>query len=424
MGLILLSLAAAATFGSTPPSVEWVTDSTVNPPGITGNFFIEMPAPVPCGNLVLFNGSTIEDSRIGTYAATPNGIEVIANASTPVPGSSGQFEEAWRESCGDSRVVFAGDDDLSPASLGSSLYSWSGGSISLLLAAGTTIGPIQLAGLNDVDAKSDRVAVDARFFSPGITQALVLASSTEPPQIVADLDDTMPGQTDPVTIYARPTITGTDLVFHARTGSNLGLYRWTAPSSFAVVADTTTQVPGEGGTTFGIFDVLPASLDYGTVFGGGYLGGHGLFLSSDGELEALVAPGAVTAEGETITAAFLPTGAGSLLSFRATTVERPQESVFVRTPDGTLWRLLGVGDTIDGEVVGTVNVSASAHTVAMRVDFFGPPWIQAIYKAEFGGEPALVEIPTLMPIGLIAYTLALGAMAVMIIAATKSRLVN
>jgi hypothetical protein len=136
-----------------------------------------------------------------------------------------------------------------------------------------------------------------------------------------------------------------------------------------------------------------------------YSGGTGIFLASrNGAIEPLVVPGDLTTDGETILYAFDIRGAGGLMSFRGTTDLHPQPSIFVRTPDGLIRRILGLTDTIEGQIVGYIDSGADDSRVAIRIDTAENPPRHIIYRASFATSLA---IPSLSHVGQIGLALIL-----------------
>lgn len=401
MELILtLALAMTAVPGPSGIELERLADNSYDPPGVVGEFIIENFPPVPCGESVLFNGYTFQDIRLGAYSASSAGVAVIANGATPVPGSDKTFAEALELACAGRQIAFLGDDDKRPLSAGRSVYLVTDGVISLLLKEGIAIGASVVQSFNRLDMNQHGVAMVAALQPASIAQGLVIKPFNGQPFIVADKTTVLPGQTDPATIFAEPVLVGSDLVFHARTQLNLGIYRWTQDRGMSVVADTATPVSLPGAGNFGIFDLSIASLDYGVVFAAGYFGGFGIFVARNGRVEPLVVPGQTTEDGETLTFADSPSGAGTLLSFRATTAENPPFAIFVRTHDGRLRRILGLGDTIEGQRVDFINAGADRTSVAIRINrrlSLQETTQEVIYRASF---PEPNAIPTLSTWGI------------------------
>lgn len=222
--------------------------------------------------------------------------------------------------------------------------------------------------------------------------ALVLKPFDSAPVFVADENVILPGRTDPVTAYTTPGVSGEDLVFRVLVVLSRGLYRWSPTSGFSVIADDATPVPGGAGNFISI--TRYTTLSNGIMFSAVYSGGTGIFQYDDtGTIEPLVLPGDQTVGGETILSAFTPRGEGTLFSFRGVTAETaPWESVFARTADGLIYRVLGERDEIEGKTVLQVDGEADRDTVAVRIATL-EDFEEIIYTADFGD--AVSDIPVL-----------------------------
>ncbi|MBZ0115234.1 MAG: hypothetical protein K8J08_22460, partial [Thermoanaerobaculia bacterium] len=188
-------------------------------------------------------------------------------------------------------------------------------------------------------------------------------------------------------------------------GLTRGLYRWSA-GQLSVLVDDQTPVPGQAGE-FGSVGRI-AVLRSGIAFGASFNGGIGVFIARvDGSIDPLVLPGQVTNGGETILEAHTPSGSDSLIAFRGTTLEMsPAESVFVRTGDGQLIRILGAQEVIEGETVLLVDGEANDGVVSIRTLTASQRGV--IYRAVF---PNTLEVPSLSSFGIAILLLAVVAAA-------------
>jgi hypothetical protein len=181
-------------------------------------------------------------------------------------------------------------------------------------------------------------------------------------------------------------------------------------------------VPGFPGTFAGVGRI--AVLDFGVAFSAGFSGGLGIFLVDEqGQIEPLILPGDMTVGGETLLAAFIPSGAGRLVAFGGVTdATAPREGVFARTPDGAIHRILTEGDVVDGKPAHRLFYHADDRSVALRLDTLLPPpnFDGRIYRATFGNT-AVVEIPALSTPGLFSLALALAVLALWRLAAGRIR---
>jgi hypothetical protein len=414
-----LTLAVTASLVASAPTVmlEWLTDSSVNPPGVPGQFSITRVPPVSCSGSVLFLGVTYDDIRLGVYSVSAAGLEVIANPNTPIPDSSKIFEEARGQACGGDRIFFLGSE-TAPPNRRRSVWEFASGTIEPIIEHGFQIGGNDVHSFNRLTANENAVAMVAAMVPASFAQAVIIKPFDGEPFIVADRMTVLPGQTEPATIYSLPVLHGSDFFFHARTLDNLGIYRWSEGEGLSVIADTATPAPVPGAGSFGFFDSI-TSLDYGLVFGACYVGsGCGIFVWDAGRLEPLVVPGHETADGHTITSAGFAAGGGSLLSFTAKTSTNVRDAIFARTADGAVVRLLGELDEIDGQTVVEVLSSADDTGVALLLDILGDPPTEAIYKARFVNT---VEIPALSGSGVLAFVLLLATAAATLVTRRQGR---
>jgi len=389
---LVAALLGSALLGAPGPiPLEKITDSTILPPGVTGTILLGSSPDSCLGNV--FFAVLDEAGRLGLYAATPQGLTVIANHTTPVPGSMSTFQRVTRLTCAGDKLFFLGKDDLGPMSGGSSIYSYAQGSISLVFEVGTPIGSTFFEGFNSLDVADSDILVDAILSPASTNEAIVVIPFGESPMIVADITTVLPGQTDPATIYSRPVFVGADVFFHARTATEVAIYRWREGEGITVIADTTTPVSVSGQGTFVAFGIF-ADLGGRFVFGATFLGGLGIFAFEDGQFEPVVLPGDMTADGATFFSVSDPRGAGNLLTFAGRTQEDGLlEAVFVKEGDGLPRRLLGVGDTFEGREVHRIASNADHRDVLVWAENLEPPGFQAIYRARFGA--AATDIPVL-----------------------------
>jgi len=400
----LLGSAVAIAPGTIP--LEKITDNTMLPPGVSGTFFVDS-RPESCLGDVFFSAFE-EGALIGLYAATPQGLAVIANRTTPVPGSTNTFQLVVKPDCAGDRLVFLGAGDVSSLTGQAGIYAFHQGSISLpLLETGMPLGDSHIQSFSSLDANELGVVADPTLFPSTAKQVVVVKLfNGDPPFIVADRSTVLPGQTEPVTILDRPIFVGSDVYFHARTDANVGIYRWREGEGITIVADSQTPVPlpGQGnfGQDFGIF----ANLGGRFVFEATFLGGVGIFAFQDGEFEPVVLPGELTAEGATLVSAVEPRGAGNLLTFIGRTEDFPFfDAVFVKQGDAPVRRILGVADTAEGHFVDGVESNADDQDVFVWAQDLEFPGFQVIYRARFA--PA-TDVPALSWFGVVALGLGLA----------------
>lgn len=410
--LYAIALAAAVGVpvpGPTGVELERLIDTTVQLPGTTDPISWDGPPPVPCGRGVAFGANEVTALTGWWYYISPDGVEVLVDEDTSIPDVAGTFEEVASVDCiGNDRLAFLGYRGTVP-SVPVSAYDWRpGGQIDLLQAGGVTIDGRAIDDFVQVGGNQFGLGLQGRLTFPGIGEALVVKRFGLAPIFVTDEQIVLPGRSDPVTGFTAPHLWGQDLVFRALVVGDRGLYRWSQGTGFSVIADDLTPVPGGAGTFFSIGRY--AILSSGVAFTAAYSAGTGIFLyDHNGGLAPLVVPGDLTANGETITEAFTPSGQSILFSFTGVTAETaPLPSVFVRTADGVVHRILGVQDQIEGKTVLLVDAGADQDSVAVRVTTTDLEEI--IYQATFASP---LTIPTLTPEWMAALAFLLAAAGVL-----------
>jgi hypothetical protein len=265
--------------------------------------------------------------------------------------------------------------------------------LELVQSGGVDVEGRSFASFIQAGARQNALALLGRLEPKFTGEALAYRNSGGSLTFVADDTEVLPGQTQPASGYTSPRPFGDGIVFRALTGLTRGLYRWSA-GQLSVLVDDQIPVPGQVGV-FGSVGRI-AALQSGIAFGGSFSGGIGVFIvRADGSIDPLVLPGQVTNGGETILEAHTPSGSDSLIAFRGTTLETsPAESVFVRTGEGQLIRILGAQEVIEGETVLLVDGEANHNVVSIRVLTASQRGV--IYRAVF---PSTLEVPSLSSFG-------------------------
>lgn len=409
MGLpAIFALAGVLGAGVVTPSgveLERLADSSYDPPGIAGSlFFMELVPPRVCGERVLFSGVTDTVTSLTIYAASPSGVEVIADPGTPYPPLPGEnFRAAQDPDCDGSPVYFSGIGGPAPPGGPShaGIHSWHDGELRLELATGTLFGGRPARSYTQVEVAGADFAVGAvlQDIALGNREALVLKRSGEAPRLVADgYSSILPGFAQPPQYFNQPVFWRGDLYFTAYGEGYGGIYRWSESEGFARIADSATYYPAAEGT-LRFFRVL-TPMSYGLVFTAQIEGNEGIYggidaifvIRDDGELERLIGPGDLTVDGETLKTAWIPSGAGSLLTFTGRTVANPNfDAIFVRTADGLLKRILAEGETLEGRRIAELVSAADDRYVGIQAQLTNPPFDSVIYRAAFTG--AAVDVP-------------------------------
>lgn len=398
LGAIIAAAVLSSTPVVTPTGVELerLVDTNDHFPGNGSPVFFDGQAPVPCGSGVALR-ALADDPQAWIYYATNDGpVQVVADEETPIPGVGAPFDFILRFSClGGDRLLFIGARTTAPPFVPGSAFVWSpteglevfdfgGGSVD-----GVALADYSFAG-GDTNAVGLRALLDPVFSG----NALVFKEFGMPAVFVADDQIILPGQTDPVSVFSFPDVFEGDLVFIARVNFVNRMYRWSESSGFSVLVDEMTPVPGLP-ETFATINNLTVLSD-GIAFTGLYSAGAGIFhYGPDGVIEPLVVPGDMTVNGETVLTAFTPQGETQLFAFRGRTVETdPWESLFARAPDGSIHRILGVTEQLEGRTVIQVDGEADRDTVAVRTTVSGEH-LETVYTAQFQTATTVADIPML-----------------------------
>lgn len=407
MGLGLSLMVAAALTGVTTPSgveLERVIDSgSYQPPGLPGQFFIERTLPLICGDAVIFAGMVATTRGSALYAATPEGVEVVANELTPIDATEELFHRAEEPTCDGDRVLFQGSAETFPHGLiGNSIYSWrSGSGLTRELAAGIDFGPIRAYSFRAASADGGDLVVSASLRQAGFQagKGLVVKRQAQAPQLIfQDFTQILPGQATPPDSVGRAVLRDGSVYYGAQDAGHFGIYGWSSAAGFALLLDNQAIHPEIGGS-FGAMGVAAAVAE-GLIFGAAFSGGDGLFLlRADGIIETLLRSGDLTTEGQALREFSYVEGDASLFTFYGSTEDAPPfvDSAFVRTPDGRIQRILTSGETLEGQPVATVLPSANGREAAILVEHAGPSFATTIYRLVLGPTPAPVDVPALSP---------------------------
>ena len=386
--------APETVLGPTGVSLERLYNTSVQLPGTTEPLNLASGAPVPCGDGVVFRAKEFSAIRSWGYHVTSTSLEVFVDEETLIPGTSEEFFELHDIQCiGNGEFSFLGSGD--PASgLRSSAYTWlSGGHITLIQPGGVAVDGHDIRSWVQLNISENGAALLGHRDPLFLGQALAMKRTGESPIYVADDSQVLPGQTQTVSGYDSPRMMGSAFVFRAHTVLSQGLYHWSEADGISLLVDTETPVPGSPGTFAGVGAI--AVLANGVAFSAGFSGGLGIFLVDEqGQIEPFVLPGEKTVGGETLLAAFIPSGAGHFMAFRGVTdATAPRQGVFARTPDGLIYRIVSEGDMLDGRQVNRVFGNADDRSVAIRVDTFVPEVDQNIYRTTFVNTA--IDIPAL-----------------------------
>lgn len=394
----LIAAAVLSTPIVTPTGVELerLVDTNDHFPGNGSPVFFDGQGPVPCGPGVALR-ALADVPQAWIYYATHDGqVQVVADEETPIPGVGAPFDFIFRFSClGGDRLLFIGARTTAAPLVPGSAFVWSPEEgLELFDLGGGSVDGVALADYFFADGDTHAIGLRALLDPVFSGEALVFKEFGMPAIFVADDQVMLPGQIDLVSFFSFPDVFEGDLVFIARVNFVNRMYRWSESSGFSVLVDETTPVPGLP-ETFATINNLTVLSD-GIAFTGLFSAGAGIFhYGPDGVIEPLVVPGDMTVNGETVLTAFTPRGETRLFAFRGRTVEtHPWESLFARTPDGYIYRILGVTEQLEGRTVIEVDGEADRDTVAVRTSVSGEH-LETVYTAQFPSATTVADIPTL-----------------------------
>ncbi len=333
-----------------------IVDTETPIPGGTGNFAV-FGAPVFDGTTVAFRaGSCICLGQFGVYASTGGSLQKLADANTPVPGSVGNFDFFSEAEISAGTVAFFGQNS---SVFSQGIYASSGSSLAPVADLNTAVPD----GSGNFQSFSPELAVDdgrvlfvgAKPFGQFGLYRFAAGSLTT----VADTFTLMPGSGIPFGGFFAPAARAGNLAFGGFTGFNStlppGLYTLIG-DTLAMVADTNTPVPGGSGNF--VFFGNP-SFDGSNV---AFLGVDSSFVSSG--IYVADSTGALTVIADTTTP--VPGGTGNFVLFSDVAIDNGTvafvginesgQSAIYRAVAGVLTRIVGAGDTLDGNLLNRVRL--------------------------------------------------------------------
>jgi hypothetical protein len=344
---------------------------------------------------VFFGGST-SGGFTAFLASGPGGYESVfhdnaasftrlADTETPIPGGTGTFIDLGPPSLSHLRGAFRGRGIDGQ----DGVYVAFGGPDPTKVADRTTQspnfqGPFAIFAdphVEWVPAVGSGTVVFRAQTEKFVAGIYAWASSGDVGTVLADTTMSIPGNPGAIfTSFSDPVIDGNVAAFvgaSTLTG-DVGVFAWAAPRGLQVIADRSTPVPGGTGTFTGFgssfdLDVIAAS-DGNVAFRGDGAGGHqGVYAWIDGVLE-------VVADTDTP----VPGGQGTFLYFFDEApaidgedilffgVDEANDAALYGRIDGTLMRIIGPGDVLDGGTIANVQTGPEAlddGVIAFRVLF-------------------------------------------------------
>jgi hypothetical protein len=373
--------------------------------GSIGTFTITsfLAAPSRMTTVTAFPASTSAGS--GIFEITPNFITAATTTNSSIPGGTGNFTSFAPNptSVSDSGDSFLASGSAAPGNVG--IYTTAAGNATVPTAVVNNATPFPGGGTFSYFS-APAVAHSTTFFAGGPTSGSSLGIFSRetafggPLLTVADTTTPVPSGSGNFTSFADPTYGNTiphaygggpsftDVVFNGQGGGRFGVYRQTGGTISRVVDNTITPPSGAG--PFTAFGATPAIYGHDTAaqvaFYGESPGRSGIYLAQSGT---------VTLMADTSTA--VPGGAGSFASFLVGGTTPTATSVFngrvvfqgtdsagkvgvYAAGNGSVQKLVAVGDVIDGHSITAVSISTYAFNgqdAAVLLDYAGG---EAIYR--------------------------------------------
>jgi hypothetical protein len=383
-----------------------VVETGVSYPGVGTFFTFEFnrfgSAPSLSGGTVAFTAAA-STAGGGIFTATPGAVTPVATAATPIPGGIGNFTTIVGNPVGlsGSGVAFEGRGSPGPGNTG--IFSTVTGPLAPVV---TNVTPYPLGGQFTTvssPAVSGQTVVFWGTNSPlsPVPLGVFTKTGSGPITVVASTATPIPGGTgnflsfnfpDPIGVLSPfyPSISGSNVVFGGQgSGGQLGIFA-SIGGSLAAVATTSTPIPGTGGFFSGGFGHAPV-IDGTTVAFVGYGPTPGVYAWTPGGGLARVADTTTAAPGGTGTFndfnLLSVSIGGGRVAFGATTTTG-QAGIYTGVP-GSLQKVVGVGDVIDGKTVrevGTSRFASSGPDTAVYLRFTDES--SAVYVFSPVPEPA------------------------------------
>jgi hypothetical protein len=404
----ILALLAAAPAARAQADLTLIADQDTPVPGFPMETFSDFGegAPVLAGPLVIFFGAYPSGS--GIYVGAGGDLETVADETTVAPGSGG--------------ATFDGFVDTVSIESGSAAFSgFAGGAVgiyssnALFLSDRVREGdpvPGTAATFTDVRLPSTSSG-DVAFLGEASDGGLGIYLDDGSLVTIADDETVIPGAgADTFTSFENPLVSGGEVAFAGGDfgAGRLGLYIGSG-GPLTTGVDEPTSPPGTSAT---FTNLAQYSFDEGMVaFAGGGPGFLGIYLGSGGALTTVVDQSTPLPGGGTFFSL------GSLSISQGNVLFLADGELFF-WESGSIQRVLGAGDLVDGRTVESLFLNAEGldgRSFAVYVDFTDDSL--ALYRGEIAAAALGVpEVPTLGEWGLILLALGLAAAAAFVLRGT------
>ncbi len=284
-----VSLSEAGVYLGSGGALSVVADRhTLSPGGTNFVGFAQGSAVSPsiaAGQVAFTAGDGIEG---GIFLKTQAAIIPVATTLIPVPNGGGNFSVTGTPSLQNGRVAFyGGESGLAQ----SGIYSWHGGSVSIIADHATPIPAGSGTFTSFADASLDAGLVAFKGSGDGGQQGIYLADGGGTIQRLYDRGTVVPGGPGGTfDVLARVALSQGSVVFYGNGAAQEGIYS-DVGGSLAAIADHSTAVPGHPGQHFVGFGL--AAIDDGIVALTGIFAGanRGVFSTHGGSLGKVLAWG-------------------------------------------------------------------------------------------------------------------------------------
>jgi hypothetical protein len=219
-----------------------IADRSTPIPGSPGTLFYHFYGVSADGANVAFRGTDLLLTAGGIYLHDGNAILIVGDRNTPIPGGTGNFETFSGYSVDGDRVVFQGRGPFFPPQEG--VYLRDGSELRVIADANTVIpgGTGKFSSFSRVSSEGGNVV----FAGGGAGNQGVFLDTGGSLSIIADGDTPVPPNGFLLGTFDHVSLDGGDVTFGAgpQFAAISGIYRKTAGGSLTVVADYQTQIPG------------------------------------------------------------------------------------------------------------------------------------------------------------------------------------
>lgn len=362
---------------------ERLVDSSTPIPGGSSTFFLDNVPPAPCGLGTVFQGNDLSLTQSGIYSASSSGVVVVADETTVLPDGEA-LDDLESPDCESWRVVFLeGDSDAGRSRILASID----GDVKVLVdeAVAAPQGGGVLSGFGQPATAGGISAFTASIIPIGVSGVFLIDDDPGGLLSVADTRTLVPGELMTFAAFGGLSLSTQMLAFRGFFGlDGDGIYGWSDGELRALV-DEQTMVPGHPGLQFSSFG-NPSVWGERVVFTASHPEGRGIYELDSERLEEVFEAGDTAPGGGVFLDFDRPSAGQRGVAFFALT-SLGDRALFLLW-DGTLHRVAGIGDSLDGEQLLDITFTLGETALAFRALFADSS--QAIY----GVRLPTAEVPT------------------------------